>query len=141
MRISKKAQATPTDTLDKGGRPRKEIDAKLVEQLASIQCTDLEIAAICGVSHDTLLRRKNDDPEFLEMLEQGRAKGRVSLRRMQWKAATTGNPTMLIWLGKQLLGQRDKAEEATEDTLDKARQIRDAIKAMNEVETGQETAN
>lgn len=123
------------------GRPRKEIDAKLVEQLASIQCTDEEIAAICGVSHDTLLRRKNDDPVFLEAIEQGRAKGRVSLRRMQWKAATTGNPTMLIWLGKQLLGQRDKIEQDTDDTLDKARQIRDAIKAMTEVETSQEFVN
>lgn len=141
MRTPKKAPDQTTRTASGPGRPRKVIDAKLVEQLASIQCTDEEIAAICGVSHDTLLRRKNDDPVFLEAIEQGRAKGRVSLRRMQWKAATTGNPTMLIWLGKQLLGQRDKIEEATDDTLDKARMIRDAIKAMTEVETKQEAVN
>jgi hypothetical protein len=30
------------------------------------------------------------------------------LRRAQWKAAVSdGNPTMLVWLGKQLLGQQD----------------------------------
>jgi hypothetical protein len=29
------------------------------------------------------------------------------LRRLQWKGAEAGNPTMLIWLGKQMLGQRD----------------------------------
>ena len=116
MRTSKKAAETPANVVNKGGRPRKEIDAKLVEQLASIQCTDEEIAAICGVSHDTLLRRKNDDPVFLEAIEQGRAKGRVSLRRLQWKAANSGNPTLLIWLGKQILGQSDKAEQTIEQT-------------------------
>jgi hypothetical protein len=30
------------------------------------------------------------------------------LRRAQWQAAVTDkNPTMLVWLGKQLLGQQD----------------------------------
>ena len=29
---------------------------------------------------------------------------------LRGREAQTGNPTMLIWLGKQLLGQRDKHE-------------------------------
>jgi hypothetical protein len=29
---------------------------------------------------------------------------------MQFKAAEAGNPTMLIWLGKQYLGQSDKQD-------------------------------
>lgn len=117
MRTPKKDTAKTSWQAGDIGRPRKEIDIKLVEQLASIQCTDLEIAAICGVSHDTLLRRKNDDPAFLEAIEQGRAKGRVSLRRMQWKLAQQGNAAMAIFLGKNLLGQRDKVEDlATHDT-------------------------
>lgn len=33
----------------------------------------------------------------------------MTLRRLQWKAAEGGNATMLIWLGKQLLGQKDSS--------------------------------
>ena len=29
---------------------------------------------------------------------------------MQWQAAENGNPTMLVFLGKQYLGQKDKIE-------------------------------
>jgi hypothetical protein len=29
---------------------------------------------------------------------------------MQYTAANNGNPTMMIWLGKQYLGQKDKTE-------------------------------
>jgi len=43
--------------------------------------------------------------------------GRVSLRRAQFKAAHAGNPAMLIWLGKQNLGQRDQpAIEGADET-------------------------
>ena len=36
---------------------------------------------------------------------------------MQWQAAENGNPTMLIWLGKQMLDQKDKVENSgTMDT-------------------------
>jgi hypothetical protein len=67
--------------------------------------------ALClGVSHDTLARRKQSDPEFSELIEHGRANGRMSLRRRQFEKAMAGSDTMLIWLGKNLLGQRDKHE-------------------------------
>lgn len=118
------------------GRPRKEIDLALVSQLAAIQCTDEEIAAAVGVCLETLIRRKKE-PEFLEALEGGKAKGRISLRRTQWKMAQQGNATMAIFLGKNVLGQRDKPEEAgVEDVIEKARQIRDALRDMTDLEVG-----
>ena len=40
-------------------------------------------------------------------MERGRAKGRISVRRHQMKLLEAGNATMAVWLGKQLLGQRD----------------------------------
>lgn len=92
------------------GRPRKELDLNLIAQLAAIQCTDEEIAAALDVCVETLIRRKKE-PGFVEALERGKAKGRVSLRRLQWKAANAGNTAILIFLGKQILGQRDKPEE------------------------------
>jgi hypothetical protein len=90
------------------GRPRIELDPVQVERLAAILCTNEEIGAVLGVSVDTLARRKQDDPEFVEALEIGKAIGRATLRRLQWQCANAGSDTMLIWLGKQTLGQHDK---------------------------------
>jgi len=86
------------------GRPKKELDTNLIENLASIFCTNQEIATIVGCHPDTLA------DNFSEYLKKGRDKGKMSLRRMQWEKAQSGNTTMLIWLGKQMLGQRDKIE-------------------------------
>ena len=54
----------------------------------------------------------NSDPEFAEIITRGRANGKMSLRRVQWARAQAGSDTMLIWLGKQILGQRDKFEHS-----------------------------
>ena len=46
-------------------------------------------------------------------LAQKRKAGFVSLRRKQYELAMAGNATMLIFLGKQYLGQSDKREVTT----------------------------
>jgi len=89
-------------------RPQKLIDQKQVEELARIGCTEEDMAAVLGVSVDTLQRRKRACAEFRGAIEKGRASLRNSLRRLQVKKALEGNVTMLIWLGKQLLGQSDR---------------------------------
>jgi hypothetical protein len=91
-------------------RPRKKIDASQVEGLAAIHCTTDEIGAVLGCSRDTLERR------YAASIKDGRARGRASLRRKQWELAQSGNATMLIWLGKQLLGQTDKVMEQIDMT-------------------------
>jgi len=45
------------------GRPRIKIDYRQVEQLAAMQCTDEEIAAVLGVERSTIKRRKKADIE------------------------------------------------------------------------------
>jgi hypothetical protein len=95
-------------TKNKGGRPKLELDVKLIENLAAIQCTYKEIAAVVGCSIDTLRDR------FSTHIEKGQENGKQSLKRLQWKSAENGNVVMQVWLGKQWLGQRDKPpEEAT----------------------------
>jgi len=89
----------------KVGRPRAEIDRRQALSLAFIQCSDIEIAMVMGVSQDTLHGYLSDE------LDQERERGRNSLRRVQYQQAVEqGNTTMLIWLGKQYLGQADKVE-------------------------------
>lgn len=84
------------------GRPKKDIEETQVETLASIGCTMEEIGLVVGCDRATLQRR------FAAAVEKGRAEAKISLRRAQYKAALRGNPAMLIWLGKQYLGQTDK---------------------------------
>lgn len=91
-----------------GGRPPIEMTPQLRRQLvalAQIHCTMEEISAVTEISHDVLLNR----PEFRELVLAGRARGRASLRRLQFQKAADGNVPMLVWLGKNLLGQTDRA--------------------------------
>lgn len=90
-------------------RPKKIIDYELVEKLANIQCTMSEIANVLGVS----LSKVEKDSEFVRIYKKGMETGKMSLRRKQWKAVEDGNITMLIWLGKQYLGQVDDREMNT----------------------------
>lgn len=87
------------------GKKYKTIDRDLVYRLASIQCSMTEIAEAVGTSTDTLRRR------FKDVIEAGKAQGRQSLRRVQWDKALKGDTKMLIWLGKNILKQRDQVED------------------------------
>lgn len=84
-------------------RPKKQIDYETVKKLASIQCTQEEIANFLELSVSTLKR----DAEFCTIYKNGIDNGKMSLRRYQFECAKKGNSAMLIWLGKQYLGQTD----------------------------------
>ncbi len=88
------------------GRTAKPIDVATIKKLAQIGSTTEEVGFVLGVSKDTIERR------FMKVMNEGRANLRMSIRRGQYKKALEGNPTMLIWLGKQLLGQKDHVENA-----------------------------
>jgi hypothetical protein len=83
------------------GRDKKIVPPPQVEELASLGCTDRDIANFFGIAENTL--RYN----FSENLVKGREDLKVSLRRAQLKLALSGNAVMLIWLGKNILGQSD----------------------------------
>lgn len=85
------------------GRPKFIIDYEAAEKLASLMCTQPEIASYLGCS----LALLEHDKKFQEIHRKGLDKGKMSVRRMQYRCAEEGNPTMLIWLGKQYLEQRD----------------------------------
>lgn len=87
------------------GLRRKIVTPRDVYQLAEIGCTDREIARWFDIDENTL--RYN----FSDILEKGRDSIKHSLRRAQLKLALSGNAVMLIWLGKNLLGQSDTPQE------------------------------
>lgn len=88
------------------GRDKKVIDPDEVEKLAAIGCKDSEIADWFGIKQDTL--RYN----FADQLTKGRESLKQSLRRAQLSLALSGNAVMLIWLGKNILGQTDNPQDS-----------------------------
>ena len=87
------------------GRPKKyNIDTKEVEKLAGFGCTIREIASFFGCSEDLIKK------SYSQFVTKGQNEGKTRLRKLQWNAANRGSVPMLIWLGKQYLGQSDKQE-------------------------------
>ena len=93
-------------------KPRKELDAGIIKRMASVMCTNEEIAFALGCSADTIERRYKD------LIHAGKAEARGTLRRKQWEIAMTGNVPMLIWLGKQWLKQREPEKEEAKDQVE-----------------------
>lgn len=100
----------------KMGRPPKLVETpeliKQIEGLSRIHCTMVEAAAVLGVHRDTFSDFLQAHEKAMAAWEDGKENGKASLRRMQFKAAESGNSTMQIWLGKQWLDQKDKFESS-----------------------------
>jgi precorrin-6B methylase 2 len=88
-------------------KSKKEIKIeKQVQKLASFGLTNKEIAEALAYDENTMKRN------FEIFLIKGRANLKQRLKNKQIQVALGGNVVMLIWLGKQYLGQTDKIEES-----------------------------
>lgn len=106
--------------MGKAGRPKADIDWNRVGEMLEAGATAEGIAATFGLSRDILYKRCQSDNNisFSTFSQQKRSKGDDSLRVKQYEVAMSGDKVMLVWLGKQRLGQADKQE--TKDTTDPA---------------------
>jgi len=94
---------------DKSNRGRHPIPPEKIEAsrpqvvaAAKLGCTDKEIGTIVGMSEDSVKRHLRAE------LDQGRTALAGGLRKAQIEMAIKErNPTMLIWLGKCYLGQKE----------------------------------
>jgi hypothetical protein len=96
---------------NKGGRPKAVINVTELEKLASLHCTYEEVAGWFGVTKQTVINRMKSDDDFRNAWERGQSKGKIGLRRIQWRIAEQGNSNMAIFLGRVHLNQRDKPED------------------------------
>lgn len=83
------------------GANQKVVDPDEVYRLAKISCTMEEMAHFFGIDRETLKYN------FLPYIQRAESELRQMLRAKQIEVALEGNPTMLIWLGKNMLGQSD----------------------------------
>ncbi len=88
------------------------IDWEHVGDMLMAGATGVEAAAAIGVHENTLYGRcRTDlDMDFVAFRAEKYAKGNEALRRKQYEVAMQGEKTMLVWLGKQRLGQADKVQ-------------------------------
>lgn len=96
-------------------RPLKYIDQKQFESLCGLQCTKEEICGFLEVTDKTLENwcKRTYKKGFSEVFREKRGKGKISLRRAQFRLAER-SAAMAIWLGKQYLDQKDFASELDE---------------------------
>jgi len=93
------------------GNNKKVIPPDEVYYLASLGCNYRELAEWFGVPEDTL--RYN----FKPYVEKAREETKQRLRQAQIKLALSGNAVMLIWLGKQMLGQTENPNNLDTDKV------------------------
>ena len=106
------------------GRPKKKLDRKKINEYIDQQLSIRAIADITGIPNQTIsdrfrakLRKRKTDAI------KARVEKRIKLKTAQWNLAIKDkNPIMMIWLGKNELGQTDKIE-TTENKLSQLRII------------------
>ncbi len=91
-----------------------------VELFGSLLATQVEMANwfdVCLSTIEKYMTEKDPDnvSEFLRVYKKASAQSKTSLRRIQMTKALEGDNTLLIWLGKQLLDQKDKSDFTSND--------------------------
>ena len=125
-------------------RPQAEIKWDEVDDLLMAGCSGVEISGYFGIIPNTLYDRCEKDKGILfsKYSQDKRAKGQSFLRAHQYAKALgktdKGDNSLLIWLGKQRLDQRDKPkEEEVEDDL--VRKLAQAIKDIEGLSGSEKT--
>ena len=103
----KKIPKKPGET----GRKLLDIDEDEVRRLGMIGCTDGDIATWFGCEASTITKR------FSGILAKAREGTRQRLRKKQLEMALNGDRTMLIWLGKQMLHQKEPPSVAIQNNV------------------------
>ena len=97
-----------TDTLTRANGDEVTVPLVVVRKMGVLGCSHKDMASILGVSIQTVSARfRGASTRFAEAYNAGVACGNRVILRSQLALAGLGNASMLIWLGKQRLGQRD----------------------------------
>lgn len=93
------------------GRAKTVIPEEQVLELSKLHCTSKEMAEFFEVPLSTFT------DNFRDIITKGRLETKQRLRAAQLKLALNGDRTMLIWLGKNILGQMEQPINTTEDKV------------------------
>jgi len=108
----------------KTGRPKRvftEEDIALIQEFAGNNCHLNTIALALNIPMNSLKRH------FGKEIAHWKAKGKIKLRDYQMKLAEK-NPSMAMFLGKNMLNQTDKRDIKADVTVSLAGSIHEAMK-------------
>jgi len=93
-------------------RPPIPIDWEVVDKFLEADCSGTQVAGLLAIHPDTLYARcaKEKGMPFSEYANTKKAKGDGLIKEKQFAEALKGDKSMLIWLGKQRLGQKENHE-------------------------------
>lgn len=96
-------------------RPSTDVEWKTVDEMLMAGCLGTEVAAYYGIHPDTFYKKVEQQKGmgFTAYLQEKRSKGDALLRTKQYEKALKGDNTLLIWLGKNRLEQRESPQEHT----------------------------
>lgn len=108
-------EAKPHEQVQNGGRQPIPLDWAYIDKSLQACCSGVSIARDLGIHHETLYNRVQDryGMSFTDYSTKQREKGDDMLRKAQFEKALDKDNTMLIWLGKNRLRQRDGYTEIT----------------------------
>lgn len=87
------------------------IDLGSLSKLAEIGCTFREMAYFFGLTEDSFTRVRKTYSQVRYTIERATEQRNINLRRKQYERAMAGDRAMLIWLGKQWLGQKENPDQ------------------------------
>lgn len=133
-----------------GSPKEKEINWALVNKLLEAGCPGSEIAPHLGVHPETLYDRtfKEFGIMWTDYSQSFKQKGEANLRAVQYNKALKGDNTLLVWLGKVRLKQKEGEDKELslndqniEATLERAKlkaENAELRKLLNESKAGAE---
>lgn len=108
--------------MTKEGTYSKPIDWDMLDRLFITGSNITQAAAALRVNRETLYRRCLEEKNMAlpTYYQQKFEEGNTILYNAQYeKAVEDRNPTMLIWLGKQRLGQKENLEDKINEEIEK----------------------
>ncbi len=108
------------------------LNIERIKRLASIGMPVSSIAYRIGVAPSWFEDAKTKNFELENAIIAGQYEFEEGLRTTQARLALSGHPGMLIWLGKQFLGQSDKQESKQETTVNVV--LQNAMKELREID-------
>jgi len=126
-------------------RPIKNIDWEKVDRLLMAGCYGTEIAPHFDMHHETFYDRVRAEKGigFTEYCALKKCQGDSLLKEKQFEKAISGDNTLLIWLGKARLNQRDTPvdDNVNPEILAKYHVIMDQIKKAQDARKIEDNSN
>lgn len=100
-------------TIQKNSPGKKlSLDWKKIDMYLNAGCTGSQIAAHLGINQMTLYRHCESKykKKWSDYSMEKRSSGHLLILWKQFAKAMSGDNSMLIWVGKQQLGQRDEVK-------------------------------